>query len=186
MSTQPIIQNAVSEFEKAFIHLKDEFARLQVGQANPAIVDSILVESYGSNQPIRNIATISAPDPRTLSIQPWDRSMLGPIECAIQTSDLNLNPVNNGASIILNIPQLTEERRRDLVKVVHQLAEDARISIRNSRQTAHSKFKKMAQDKQINEDESKGAEKQLQEKVDQYNEKIADLAKSKEDSMMKL
>lgn len=184
MSTEPFIQTAVSDFEKALAHLNDEFSRLQVGRANPSLVEHVLVEAYGAKQPLKNMANISVPDPKTLQIQPWDRSLLGAVEKAILQSDLGLNPVNNGVSILLNIPTLTEERRRDIVKIVNKLAEEARISVRNIRQTAHAKFKQMAQDKQITEDEVTGAEKRLQEKVDAYNGKIGEAAKKKEEMVM--
>lgn len=186
MSTQSAIQTAIVDFDKAIAHLNHEFSRLQVGQANPALVDSLMVEAYGQMQPLKNLASISVPEPRTLQIQPWDRGMLGAVEKAIQKSDLNLSPVNNGAAVLLNIPPLTEERRRDLVKVVHRLAEEARISIRAVRQTAHTKFKTLSQNKEITEDDVKGAEKRLQEKVDEYNDKVAELAKMKEQVIMKV
>lgn len=184
MSTESFIQASVSDFEKTFTHLNEEFSRLQVGRANPSLVEHVLVEAYGSKQPLKNMANISVPDPKTLQIQPWDRSVLGAVEKAILQSDLGLNPVNNGVTLLLNIPSLTEERRREIVKIVNKLAEEARISVRNIRQAAHAKFKQMAQDKQITEDEATGAEKKLQEKVDVYNAKIAEAAKKKEEMLM--
>ena len=179
-----MINAAVTEFEKTLVHLKDEFSRLQVGRANPALVESIVVEAYGSSQPLKNLANISVPDSKTLQIQPWDKSVMGAVEKAILQADLGLNPVNNGVTIIVNIPMLTEERRIELVKVVHKLAEDARISVRNARQTAHAKFKSMAHNKEITEDEATGAEKRLQVKVDEVNVTIADAARAKEASVM--
>lgn len=184
MPTSPFIDVAVKEFEKALHHLQEEFSRLQAGRANPALVEPIMVDAYGTLQPIKNVANISVPDAKTLQIQPWDRSVMPAIEKAIQQSDLGLNPVNNGVTLLLVIPQLTEERRRDLVKIVNRLAEEARISIRNGRQTAHAKFKQMQQEKQITEDEAKGGEKRLQDKVDHYNNQVADLVKAKEASIL--
>ncbi len=184
MSTDPFIQAAASEFEKAFSHMNQEFSRLQVGRANPSLVEHLQVESYGAQQPLKNVANISVPDPKTLQIQPWDKSILGTIEKAIQAAGLGLNPVNNGTAVLINIPPLTEERRKEIVKIVHHLAEEARISIRNARQTAHSKFKQMAQDKQITEDDAISAEKRLQEKVDDYNKQVAEAAKAKEEAVM--
>ncbi len=184
MSTDPYIQTAIADFEKTLKHLNDEFSRLQVGRANPSLIEHLMVESYGAQQPIKNVANISVPDPKTLQIQPWDKASLGTIEKAIQQSDLGLNPINNGTAILLNIPPLTEERRKEIVKIVHKLAEDSRISIRNARQTAHSKFKQLAHDKEITEDEATGAEKKLQEKVDDYNNKVAEAAKAKEEAVM--
>jgi ribosome recycling factor len=184
MSTDPLIQAAISDFEKALSHLTDEYSRLQIGRANPSLVEHIMVTAYGAQQPLKNMANISVPDAKTLQIQPWDKSVMRDVEKAIQQADLGLNPVNNGVAILLAIPPLTEERRKEIVKIVHKLEEDARISIRNARQTAHSKFKQMSQDKIITEDEASGAEKRLQEKVDDYNNKIADTSKSKEEAVM--
>ncbi|MFA5843125.1 MAG: ribosome recycling factor [Candidatus Gracilibacteria bacterium] len=184
MLTDPVIAIAVAEFEKVLNHLKEEFSRLQVGRANAALVEHVMVEAYGSVQPLKNVASISVPDAKTIQIQPWDRSILSAVEKAIQVSDLGLNPVNRGIAILLNIPALTEERRRDLVKVVNTLAENTRISVRNIRQTAHSKFKEMKQNKQISEDEETGAQKQLQTKVDEANAKIMEMAKAKEEGVM--
>ena len=184
MSTDPFIQAAVSDFEKALNHMNDEFSRLQIGRANPSLIEHISVEAYGSQQPLKNMANISVPDPKTLHIQPWDKSVMRDIEKAIQTAGLGLNPVNNGVAILLTIPPLTEERRKDIVKIVHQLAEEARISIRNARQTAHSTFKQMSQNKEITEDDATGAEKRLQEKVDDYNKQVAEAAKTKEEAVM--
>lgn len=186
MPTTPYHNAAVQEFERAITHLKEEFSRLQVGRANPSLVEHILVDAYGSMQPLKNMANISVPEPKTLQIQPWDKSVMSAIEKAIQASDLGLNPVNNGVCIMLNIPPLTEERRRDLAKVVHTLSEEARISIRNARQDAHSKFKSMFHDKKITEDDVRFAEKKLQEKVDEFNEMVGHLAKDKEEAIMKV
>lgn len=184
MLTDSIIVATSQEFEKVLVHLKEEYSRLQVGRANAALVEHVMVEAYGSMQPLKNVASISVPDAKTIQIQPWDRSILSAVEKAIQISDLGLNPVNRGTAILLNIPSLTEERRRDLVKVVNTLAEEARISVRNVRQTAHTKFKTMKQDKQISEDEETGSQKQLQTKVDVANTKIAEMAKAKEEGVM--
>jgi ribosome recycling factor len=184
MSADPYIQVAIQEFDKTIAHLNDEYSRLQVGRANASLVEHIMVDSYGSLQPLKNLANISVPEAMTLQIQPWDKGMMAPIEKAIQQSDLGLNPINNGAAILLNVPALTEERRKDLVKIVGKFAEEARISIRNARQTAHSKFKSLASDKTISEDDAKGAEKKLQDKVDASNVKVAELAKAKEEGIM--
>lgn len=182
--TQQYIDAAVVDFDKTVAHLQDEYSRLQVGRANPALVESVMVEAYGATQPLKNMANISVPDSKTLQIQPWDKSVMGAIEKGILQANLGLNPVNNGVVIIISIPALTEERRKDLVKVVHKLAEDAKISIRNARQVAHAKFKSLAQDKEITEDEVTGAEKRLQAKVDEYNVKVVDIAKAKEAGVM--
>lgn len=184
MSIDAQISSANQDFEKTLNHLRDEYSRLQVGRANASLIEHVTVDAYGSLQPLRNLANISVPDSKTLQIQAWDKSVLGAIEKGIQSANLNLNPINKGDMILISIPSLTEERRKELVKVVHKLAEEARISIRSIRQTAHSKFKSMAQEKQITEDEAKSAEKRLQDKVDQANDKIAELAKHKEEAIM--
>ena len=180
----PIFHSAAQDFEKALKHLKEEFSRLQVGRANPSLVEHLMVEAYGGQQPIKNLASINVPEARSLSIQPWDKSVLAAIEKAILVSGLGLNPINNGAALLINIPSLTEERRKELVKIVNKLSEEARISIRAARQTAHDKFKSLKQEKQITEDEATGAEKKLQDKVDEYNKKVADAAKAKEEAVM--
>lgn len=182
--TQKYIDHAKEAFKKAEQHLSHEFARLQVGRASVNLVEPIEVESYGAKQALKNVASISVPDAKTLQIQPWEKSMLGVIEKAIRDSDLGLNPVNNGNAILLNIPPMTEERRRDLVKIVHRMAEEAKIAVRNVRQEAHNKFKQMKNDNEINEDEQRGAEKRLQDSVDQANTEIESMMKKKEQEVM--
>jgi len=172
------------DFSKVINHLKDEFAGLQIGRASAGLVEGLMVETYGSMQPLKAIASVSVPDARTIQIQPWDRGVLAVVEKAIRESDLNLNPSNNGLAIILSIPPLTEERRRDLVKVVGRMAEDARISVRNLRHDAMGLYKRQEHDGEMSEDERKRAEKVLQEKVDAVNLEITDLAKKKEEAIM--
>ncbi len=173
-----------SDLDKNFIHLKDEYSRLQIGRASAALVESIHVDSYGVKQQLKALATIVIPDAKTIQIQPWDKSQLGPIEKAISLSDINISPVNDGTSIRINIPPLTEERRKDLAKVVHRLLEEARISGRNLRQKVHDKFKGMEKNGDITEDDAKSADKRLQEKVDKMNQQIEELAKKKENDVM--
>ncbi|MFA4815190.1 MAG: ribosome recycling factor [Candidatus Gracilibacteria bacterium] len=182
----PLVQKSKQDFVKALEHLSEEFNKLQIGRASSGMVDTLMVESYGVMQPIKNVASVSIPDAHTIQIQPWDRGMLAGIEKAIRDSNLNLNPVNNGLAIILNIPPLTEERRRDLVKVVGRMVEEARIAIRNLRHEAMSVFKKMEHEEEMSEDERKGAENALQEEVDAVNKQIDDLAKKKEEVIMTL
>ena len=183
-TTQEHITVAQQEFEKSITYLKNEYSRLQTGRASPALVEHLKVEAYGSMQPLKSMASISVPDPKTLQIQPWDRSVLGAIEKAIQAANLGLNPVNDGRVIRLPMPPLTEERRKELVKVVHQLAEQAKISIRTARGAAHSAFKTLEESKTISEDERRLSEKHLQEKVDQANKDVEELAKKKEQDIM--
>lgn len=182
----PLIQKSKQDFTKTLEHIGVEFNKLQVGRASSGMVDTLMVESYGVMQPIKNIASVSIPDARTLQIQPWDRAMLSGIEKAIRDSELNLNPSNNGLAIILNIPPLTEERRRDLVKVLGRMAEEARIAVRNIRHEAMTAFKKMEHDEEMSEDERKGAENAIQVEVDSTNKQIDELAKKKEEAIMTL
>ncbi len=186
MSIQQCLDQTKDAFKKAVAHLASEFARLQAGRAVPSLVEPIEVENYGAKQPLKNLANISVPDAKTLQIQPWDKSMLAGIEKAIRDSGLGLNPVNNGLAVILNVPPLTEERRRDLVKVIHKMSEETKIAIRNSRQDAHNKFKQLKADSLITEDEQRGAEKKLQDTVDNANQEIDEMMKKKEVDIMKV
>lgn len=184
MSTDAAIQTAVTEFNKAIDHLKDEYSRLQIGRASAAMVENIPVEVYGNLQPLKGVANISIPDPRSLMIQPWDKSNLAAIEKGIIAMNLGLNPVNDGSFIRINFPPLTEERRMELGKRVKQLAEDCRIVVRNLRQVAHNVFKKLKTDNLITEDDIHTADKRLQDKVDEANGKIDELAKNKEKDIL--
>ena len=178
------IAKAEELFKKALGHLKSEFAKLQVGRASAALVEGILVEAYGTKQPLKAVASISVPDPKSLQIQPWDRSQLAAIEKGIIAADMGVTPVNDGLSIRLNFPQLTEERRVEMSKVVHKMAEEAKISIRQARADAHASFRELEKEKSMTEDEVHGAEKKLQERVDHYNKEVEEMAKKKEADVM--
>lgn len=182
----PQIDKAIQEFEKALDHLKAEFSKLQIGRANPAFLDSINVDSYGTMMQLKGLANVSVVDASTLNVQPWDKSQLQNIEKALQEANLNVGISNTGELVRITLPPMTEERRREMVKIVHKLAEDARITIRRARQTAHDKFKSMKNDNEISEDEAKGAENRLQEKVDDYNKKVEEVSKAKEESIMNI
>ncbi|MEK7523997.1 MAG: ribosome recycling factor [Patescibacteria group bacterium] len=184
MTTEDHIKAADAEFQKALTHLRTEFSRLQIGRASPALIEDLKVEAYGGFQPLKSLASVSVPDPRTLQIQPWDRNLLGAIEKGIQMANLGLNPVNDGKIIRLPMPPLTEERRKELVKVVHQMAESAKISIRTARGSAHSAFKTMEESDEITEDERRLSEKHLQEKVDVSNKEVEETAKKKEQEIL--
>lgn len=184
MSVQEAISNAGNEFKKAISRLRDEFARLQVGRANASLVEDIPVELYGVEQPVKAVANISIPDPRTIQIQPWDKSALAPIEKGIVGIGTGLNPVNDGVCVRITIPPLTEERRVELTKHVKKLAEDARVSVRNSRQSAHNDFKKLKADGEITEDDLYDADKKLQVEVDKVNKEIDEIAEAKEKDVM--
>lgn len=184
MPTKPHLEAAKEEFKKAVDHLHHEYSKLQIGRASAALIEEVKVTAYGTDQPLKSLASISIPDPKTIQIQPWDKGVLNQIEVAIQQAGLNLTPVNDGVVVRITIPPLTEERRADLTKVVHKLAEDARISVRNARQTAHEAFKQLETDKEIGEDDSHLANKHLQEAVDAVNKEIEEVAKEKEQDIM--
>ena len=184
MSVSDVMRTADEAFQKSVEHLKSEFGKLRIGRASAALVEDMNIDAYGSPQSLKAVASISIPDARTISIKPWDKGLIGAIDKAVRESDLGLTPNNNGESILLNIPPLTEERRKELVKVVHKMAEDAKITIRTKRQDAMSKFKTMEKDNEMTEDDRVGSEKKLQEKVDSANREIEELAKSKEAEVM--
>jgi len=164
------------ELQKAIDHLKKEFATLQVGRANVALVDEIEVESYGSMMPMKSVANISCPDPKTIKIEPWDKSVLGELEKAIQQANIGINPQNMGEHLYLPIPPMTEERRGQLVKMVHEMAEKAKISVRNVR---HDAINHLDSD-ELSEDQMRDAKNDIQEAVDKANSEIETLAKNKE------
>lgn len=181
-----LIVQVEAEMKKVVEHLKTEYSHLQIGRASAALVEGVMVEAYGSHQSLKGLAHISVPDAKTIQIQPWDKGTLQAIEKGILMANLGLNPTNDGIVVRINIPPLTEERRRDLTKVVHKLAEDARISVRHARQAVMDKIKGQEKAKEISEDMAKGLEKKLQEKVDFVNKEIETLAKNKEADVMKV
>ena len=172
--------------DKALEHLEEEFGAVRAGRANPKVLDRITVEYYGSETPLNGVATISSPDPRTLTIQPWDSSLLKAIEKAIQTSDLGINPQNDGRVIRLVFPQLTEERRKDLTKQVKKYAEDAKVAMRNIRRDGMDYVKKLKKNSEITEDDQKKAEKDLQDLLDKYIKKVDAALAAKEKELMSI
>lgn len=163
-----------------------QFASVRAGRANAAVLDKITVEYYGTPTPIHQVASIASPDPRTLTIQPWDASCLKLVEKAIQASDLGINPQNDGRIIRLNFPQLTEERRKELVKQVNKYAEDGKIAIRNIRRAAIDDFKDLKKKSEITEDDLKTCEKDLQKLTDDYIKEIETLANKKEKELYEI
>jgi ribosome recycling factor len=179
-----LILKSAQEFEKTCAHLKEQFTRLQIGRASAALVENIPVEVYGTQQPIKAVANIAIPDPRTIQIQPWDRGNLSAIEKGIVGTGIGLNPMNDGVVIRIPIPPLTEERRTELTKHVKKLAEEAKITVRTQRQDIHNGIKKLKDDSKITEDEWHGLDEKLQGKVDIANKKIDEMAASKEKDVM--
>ncbi|MBR3978482.1 MAG: ribosome recycling factor [Oscillospiraceae bacterium] len=172
--------------DKALIHLDEEFGAVRAGRANAKVLDRITVEYYGSETPLNGVATISTPDARTLVIQPWDTSLLKEIQKAIQSSELGINPQNDGKVIRLVFPQLTEERRKELTKQVKKYAEEAKVAMRNIRRDGMDYVKKLKKDSEITEDEQKKAEKELQDLLDKYTKKADEALAAKEKELMSL
>ena len=155
MEIKELLQQAEERMNKSIEALKHEFASIRTGRASVALLDKVMVDYYGSPSPINQVANISVPEPRMIVIAPWDKTMIGAIEKAILQSDLGLNPGNDGAQIRLTIPQLTEERRKEIVKVVHKKAEDAKVAVRNIRRDVNDALKKEEKAKTITEDDAK-------------------------------
>ena len=172
--------------DKALDHLADEFGAVRAGRANAKVLDRISVEYYGSETPLNGVATISSPDARTLVIQPWDTKLLKDIQKAIQTSDLGINPQNDGRVIRLTFPQLTEERRKDLTKQVKKYAEDAKVAMRNIRRDGMDYVKKLKKNSEITEDDQKKAEKDLQDLLDKMIKKVDAALADKEKELMSM
>jgi len=172
--------------DKALDHLEDEFGAVRAGRANPRVLDRISVEYYGSETPLNGVATISSPDARTLVIQPWDTKLLTDICKAIQMSDLGLNPQNDGRGVRLVVPQLTEERRKELAKQVKKYAEDAKVAMRNIRRDGMDYVKKLKKNSEITEDEQKKAEKDLQDILDKNIKRVDEATAAKEKELMAL
>lgn len=166
--------------------LQTQFAAVRAGRANPAVLDQIKVEYYGSPTPINQIANIAAPDPRTLTIQPWDPQSLKLIEKAILASELGINPQNDGRLIRLVFPQLTEERRKDLIKQVKKYGEDAKVAVRNVRREAMDAFKAMKKKSEITEDDMKNVEKDLQKLTDDYIKEVEKVTLQKEKELSEI
>ncbi len=169
---------------KALDHLHEEFGAVRAGRANAKVLDRISVEYYGSETPLNGVATISSPDARTLVIAPWDTKLLKDIQKAIQTSDLGINPQNDGKVIRLVFPQLTEERRKELTKQVKKYAEDGKVAMRNIRRDGMDYVKKLKKNSEITEDEQKKAEKDLQDLLDKYIKKVDEATAVKEKELM--
>lgn len=179
-----IIQELGQKCEDSIDHLHQEYTKLQTGRASVALVEHIMVDSFGSKTQLIGMASLSTPESNQIVIQPWNRDQMPNIEKALTEANLGMTPQNDGTLIRLNIPPLTEDRRKDLVKLVHQYAEDSRISVRNARHEAINAMKDLEKAKEISEDELRGKEKEVQDNVDGYNQKIEEAAKHKEKDIM--
>ena len=180
----PEIKNYDEKMLKTIEVVKANFASVRAGRANAGVLDRISVEYYGTPTPLNQVAAISSPDPRTLVIQPWDNSLLKAIEKAIQTSDLGINPQNDGRVLRLAFPQLTEERRKELTKQVKKYGEEGKVAVRNIRRDAMDEIKKKTKKSEITEDDQKNLEKELQDLTDKRCKEIDELTAKKEKELM--
>ncbi len=181
-----MLKTAIEWLKKTIHHLDLEFSKIQMWVANPLLVEDIMVEQYWSLQPLKNVANVAVMDPQTLSIKPWDKSGLNDIAKAITNSGKWLNPQSMADSILIKIPQVTEERRKEMTKVVKNLSEDAKISVRNVRGDIMKDIKKAEDNKDISEDERKDLEEKVQKEVNEANKSIEEKTKNKNDDVMKV
>ena len=186
MELKDLMLEQEQRMDKSIESLKHEFASIRTGRASVALLDKIMVDYYGSPTPINQVANISVPEPRMILVAPWDKSMIGAIEKAILQSDLGLNPGNDGTAIRLTIPQLTEERRKEIVKIVHKKAEDATVAVRNIRRDANDVLKKEEKAKTITEDDVKDGLDQIQKLTDKKIKQIDDLKAVKEKDVLEV
>ncbi|MFZ6032822.1 MAG: ribosome recycling factor [Melioribacter sp.] len=186
MNTHPVIKDAKNRMDKSIEAFRSEITKIRTGKATTALLDGIKVEYYGSMSPLNQVANVTVLDAHTLSITPWDKSVIGAIEKAIMTADLGLNPVNDGTNIKVPIPPLTEERRKELVKLVKKFGEDAKIALRNVRRDANDHLKKMEKNKEITEDQLKDLEKEVQKVTDEHIAKVDEMIKHKEKEIMQV
>ena len=186
MSKETVFQKFKEEMEKAIITLGKSFSRVRTGRASVALLDGIKVDYYGVPTPIAQVANISVPESRLILIVPWDVSVIGAVEKAIQKSDLGLTPSNDGKVVRLSIPQLTEERRKEIAKVVKKMAEEGKIKLRNARRDTNEELKNMKKNNQISEDELFTAQEEVQKLTDQYIEKTDKILVAKEKEIMEI
>ena len=186
MAIDDLIQDATRRMDKSVEAAQTEFSTLRTGRASPALLDRVQIDYYGQQTPLKQLATIGAPEPRLLTIQPFDPGSVATIERAIQESDLGLTPSNDGKLIRLPIPQLTEERRKELVKVARQMAEDGRVAVRNVRRDVMHHLKELVDKGEVGSDEEHRAEERVQKLTDDHTHKIDDLLKRKEEEILEV
>lgn len=186
MQLNEVYKSSEEKMRKAIDALEYEFSGLRTGRASVALIDGLQVEAYGSKMPLKQMATISTPDARTLMVQPFDKSMMSSVEKAIIASNLGMTPNNDGKVIRLNIPPLTEERRKELVKMARKMAEDGRVSIRNVRRNANDEIKAIEKENKMAEDEREKAMKQVQDLTDKYVKQVDEALGRKEKDMMEI
>ena len=186
MSISEITTTSEAKMQKAIENLRREYGTLRAGRATPSLLERVMVDYYGTPTPVSQVANISIPEPRTILIKPWEKTVLQAIEKAIQKSDLGITPNNDGESIRLNIPQLTNDRRKELCKVVNKKAEENRVAVRNMRRDANDAVKKLEKDKKITEDDSKKGIDNIQKITDKYIKEIDSIMAAKEKEIMEV
>ena len=180
MSEKDVIKETRTRMDTVIEDYRRKIAAIRTGRAAVSILDTVMVDYYGTMTPLNQMASVHAPEPQLLTVQPWDQTQVGPIEKAIRAADLGLNPSNDGKLVRIPIPPLTEERRKQLAKQVHEVAEDHRTAVRNIRRDGNERLKKMLKDKQISEDAERDALDEIQKLTNTYITKIDELAKGKE------
>jgi ribosome recycling factor len=180
------LADAKEKMQKAILHLKEEMGSIRTGRASPALLARITVDYYGATVPLQQLASITVPEPRTLMVQPFDKNSIQSIEKALQSSDLGITPSNDGQVIRLSIPQLTEERRKDLIRVVHGRAEEGRVAVRNVRRHHKDELEKLEKDRAISEDDLMRAEKDLQKLTDQFISDVDEILVHKEQELKEI
>ena len=185
-SVKEVEASAKTRMEKVLADLQHDMASIRTGRASVSLLDGIRVDYYGTPTPLNQLATLHVPEPSLITVQPWDASQIGPLEKAIRSSDLGLNPANDGKLIRVPIPPLTEERRKELVKKLNHVAEDHRVALRNIRRDANENVKKLLKDKLISEDEDRRAHDEIQKMTDGHIQKLDQAAKTKEKEIMEL
>lgn len=182
--TKQVIDNLSQRMTKTLANFKQELVKVRTGRATPALLDGVRVDYYGSEMPLNQVASVTAPEPRQIVVQPWEASMLSVIEKAIMTADLGLNPQNDGKIIRVPLPMLTEERRKDLVKQIKKMGEECKIALRNERRDANEEVKKLEKDKALSTDDAKKAGDQVQKKTDEFVAEVDKVLVAKEKEIM--
>lgn len=182
----PTYREAQAQMERSIEALRREFSSVRTGKASPALLDTVRVDAYGSKMVLNQVASVSSPEPRMLVVQPWDKGLMQEIEKAIRNSELGLNPANDGNIIRVPVPALNEERRREMVKMLHKIAEDGRVAVRHARQEANKDIKRRQSEGEMSEDEARRETDRIQKLTDEHIAKVDHLLKAKEEEVMEV
>ncbi|KAA3659845.1 MAG: ribosome recycling factor [Calditrichaeota bacterium] len=186
MKTHEIVKDVQGRMDKTVEAIRDELSKIRSGKATPTLLDPVRVDAYGSKMPLNQVASVSTPDPRMILVQPWDKSLIGAIEKAVMTSDLGLNPANDGTVIRIPLPALNEERRNELVKVCRKIVEEGRIALRNIRRDGNDQYKKLEKNHEMSEDEVHNHLDEIQEATDAHVKKLEAILQHKETEIMEV